>query len=324
MEGSKLLPVTLITGFLGSGKTTLLNYIIENQVGIKIAVLVNEFGEIGIDNELIIKTSDDVIELTNGCICCSINGELVDAVNKVLSLPNRVDYLIVETTGLAEPLPIASTFLSTELREMTRLDSIVTLIDAENFKEEVLTSNIARSQIIYGDILLLNKCDLVDEITLKSIEQDLIQIKSSSKIIRSVKGKVPLPLLISTGLFQSDSFAKNHNNCNHDHGICEHDEHHKHNEIEEFSSISFVTDKPFSLRKFQDFLDNKLADNVFRAKGILWFEESIRKYIFHLAGKRISLNDFEWESPKTNKIVIIGKHLDKENIKKQLEECKVN
>ncbi|MEY3222396.1 MAG: hypothetical protein RLZZ203_1252, partial [Cyanobacteriota bacterium] len=126
----KSLPVTIITGFLGSGKTTLLNHILTNQQGVKTAVLVNEFGEIGIDNELVVSTQDNMVELSNGCICCTINNDLVDAVYKVLEREEKLDYLVVETTGLADPLPVAMTFLGSELRDLTRLDSIITVVDA--------------------------------------------------------------------------------------------------------------------------------------------------------------------------------------------------
>ena len=162
MVSKKNIPITIISGFLGSGKTTLLNHILTNQQGIKTAVLVNEFGEIGIDNELIIKTEEEMIELSNGCICCSINGELVEAIEKLINVNKKLDYIIIETTGLADPLPVAMTLLGSDLRDQTRLDSIITLIDAENFNDVALESSIGRSQVIYGDILLLNKCDLVN------------------------------------------------------------------------------------------------------------------------------------------------------------------
>ena len=138
-ERPAALPVTILTGFLGSGKTTLLNHILSNQQGLHTAVLVNEFGEIGIDNELVIVSDDDMVELSNGCICCSINGELQEAIYRVLERPDPIDYLVVETTGLADPLPVAMTFLGSDLRELTRLDSIITLVDAENFNQELLT-----------------------------------------------------------------------------------------------------------------------------------------------------------------------------------------
>ncbi|WP_415409784.1 CobW family GTP-binding protein [Synechococcus sp. A10-1-5-9] len=334
-QSASTVPVTILTGFLGAGKTTLLNHILSNQDGLKTAVLVNEFGEIGIDNDLVVSTSDDIVELSNGCICCSINGELLETVDRILEQSRDLDYLVVETTGLADPLPVAMTFLGSELRDQTRLDSIITLIDAENFSEEILASEVGRSQVIYGDILLLNKTDLVDAARLEAIESRLREVKTDARILRSEKGEVPLPLLLSVGLFESDrvvNAAEDHDHGHshthdHDHGHShDHGHNHEHESadhlsIEGFTSLSFRSDGPFGLRKFQNFLDNQLPESVFRAKGILWFNESERRHVFHLAGKRFSIDDSDWPGKRKNQLVLIGRDLDHDTLRQQLQAC---
>ncbi len=322
------LPVSIITGFLGSGKTTLLNHILTQQQGLKTAILVNEFGEIGIDNELISSSDDDIVELNNGCICCTINEDLVKTVHKILERKEKLDYLIVETTGVADPVPVAVTFLSTELRGKTRLDSIITLVDCDNFYAKTKEQSFAaKQQITYGDVILLNKTDLVESEIVAKIEEKIRQQRPNVRILEAVKGNVSLPLILSVGLFESDRYFQeetSYSEHHHEHDDHHHQHHHHHSDhLDEdgFTSLSFETEQALDMGKFQYFLDNQMPESVFRAKGILWIKGSPARHIFHLSGKRFGIEDDEWKGMPKNQLVFIGQNLEPEKLKELLENC---
>lgn len=315
------MPVTIITGFLGSGKTTLLNQILKNRQDLKVAVLVNEFGDINIDSQLLVSLEEDMLELSNGCICCTINDNLVEAVYKILERQDRIDYMVVETTGLADPLPIILTFVGTEIRDFINLDSILTVVDCETFTPDHLESEIALKQLTYGDIILLNKTDLVAEEKVKELEEYINSIKDGARVLRTSFGgasltqqdQVPLPLILGVELAQPEIYLSEANLST------EHKSNHLVNDG--FVSVSFKSNRPFSAKKFQTFLQDKMPANVFRAKGILWFKETTRCHIFQLSGKRYELKNEEWQGEPSNQLVLIGRSLNALEINQQLNNC---
>lgn len=327
------MPVTIITGFLGSGKTTLLNQILKNKQDLKVAVLVNEFGDINIDSQLLVSIDQDMVELSNGCICCTINDGLVDAVYRVLEREEHIDYLVIETTGLADPLPIILTFLGTELRDLTNLDSIITLVDAEAFTPNHFESEAALKQITYSDIILLNKTDIAPIEKIKEVEDYIYSLKEGARILHTQYGEVALPLILGVGLTPIDEYTADdvenfpehehhHHDHDHDHDHEHHHHHHSHHlENDGFVSVSFQADRPFDVHKFETFLTEEMPNNVFRAKGILWFSDSDLRHIFQLSGLRYNLYADEWLTLPKNQVVFIGRKLNKTQMYTQLNSC---
>lgn len=282
---SKKLPVAIITGYLGSGKTTLVNHILANNRGLKVAVIVNEFGEIGIDNQLIVSTKEDIIELSNGCICCQVRGDIIEMILKIIRTHKDLQYLMIETSGLANPVPVAQTFFLKELQQLTELDSIITVVDTAHFEENLKRSNGA-DQIKAGDIILLNKADAVTDAKLFEIKQKINSIAPHARIIETKHSKVNLGLILNIGQFDVGRFLdKKGNWIEEDH---EHDEFGNHIDKDGIVSFMFKSDKQFDIRKFQAFAQ-KLPDNIFRSKGIIYFKGLDVQAIYQQVGRRIDV-----------------------------------
>jgi G3E family GTPase len=263
-----------------------------------------------------------MIELSNGCICCTINDSLVDAVYSVLERQDRIDYLVVETTGVADPLPVALTFLGTELRDLTHLDSILTVVDASAFAPDLFNSEAALSQLTYGDIILLNKVDLVSPERVQELTRRISEMKAGARILTTVHGQVALPLILGIDAPHTELTAAQAHTDHHHH---DHEHHHSHHlENDGFMAVSFTSDRPLHLEKFQFFLTDQLPTNVFRAKGILWFDRSALRYVFQLSGKRYSLDVDDRPIPPQNQLVFIGQNLDKETLLRDVQACLVD
>jgi G3E family GTPase len=305
------LPLTIVTGFLGSGKTTLLNHILNHANGLRIAVLVNELGDIDIDSQLLVSIDENQIELTNGCICCTLNEDLVQAVYNILQRREDIDYLIVETTGVADPLPVILTFLGTELRDLIQLDAILTVVDAETIIDTRIEDiQAVGEQIIYGDILLLNKTDLVSIAQLEMAKKEINRIKPDARIVNNQKCQISLSALLN---LQDANFLSQTLEID--------DRTERQLEADGFMTVSFQSKRSISLQKFQQFLDHQLPSSILRMKGIMWFEQSDKCHVFQLSGKRFSIEDREWIKPPSNQIVCIGRNFDKLQIYQLLNNC---
>ena len=311
----KPIPVTIIGGFLGAGKTTLLNHILSENHGLRAAVLVNDFGAINIDAKLVVGVEDDTINLANGCICCNIRDDLIGACLGLLQRPEPPDYLIIETSGVSNPLQIANTFLMPELQRILALDSILCVVDCEQFPS--LTgepADLARMQISAADILVLNKTDLVDSDSLENVSTLIRGISSESQVIQAIHGRVPLSLILGVG-------ASEHN---HRHLTVSH-RHSDHGQHSDFSTWHWTSDRPLSMHKLRAFFED-LPQTIYRAKGIVYLEE-LPEYqiILQKVGKRSSLKDgSRWgsETPRTELVMIgIEGSIDENAMRIALEGC---
>jgi G3E family GTPase len=338
---SSKIPVTVLTGYLGAGKTTLLNRILSENHGKKYAVIVNEFGEIGIDNDLIIGADEEVFEMNNGCVCCTVRGDLVRILDGLMKRKGKFDAIIVETTGLADPAPVAQTFFVDEdVQKNARLDAVVTVADAKWLSDRLKDAPEAKNQIAFADVIVLNKTDLVSKGELTEVEARIRGINPYAKLHRTERCKVALSDVLERGAFDLDRILEiepdfleaedDHHHHDHDHHHHDHGRGLKHYHDEDMQSLSLRTDRPLDPSKFMPWLQNLVASEgqkILRSKGILAFSDDEDRYVFQ--GVHMMLegdHQRKWKDgeKRESRVVFIGRELPEEMIRKGFESCIVS
>ncbi|KAJ8902952.1 hypothetical protein NDN08_006269 [Rhodosorus marinus] len=324
-------PVTLLTGFLGAGKTTVLNYILRQNHGLRVAVLVNEFGEVDIDSQIVARgcaETDDTILLKNGCICCTIANSFVESVTRALQQREStpLDYLVIETSGVGDPEPIIANLEETELDEIVYLDQVLTVVDSLNFFSAEMSTSTAQSQISCADVVLLSKTDLVPPDQVERICDELLRGKPGTRIVTSDRGKVPIYSLFdihSPAEYSEELEPVNarRDRCGPD--LKRHSHVSKHLEDDGFNSLSFTSTRPLDMKRFRIEFLKQLPGNVYRAKGLLWFHSYPMRFVFQLAGKRFNIEQDTWPrgEKKSNQLVVIGREICRDQLLRSLESC---
>lgn len=320
----KKIPVTILTGYLGAGKTTLLNRILTEKHNQKIAVIVNEYGEVGIDNQLVVDSEEEILEMNNGCICCTVRGDLIRILRTLVFSMDQgkvaFDRVLIETTGLADPAPVAQTFLMDELlSEIFEVDSIVTVVDSKHVTRHLDDQDEAQEQIAFADVIILNKTDLVSNDDLISLEQRLVNINPAAKRLHARDCKINLKDILGINTFDVNRkleidphFLKNHHHHHHD---------------DKVTSIAFREEKPLDLAKvdqWMSYLVREKGEDLLRYKGILYIKGEECRIVFQGLHMLFSGRpDRKWNEneKKQSELVFIGKDLDKEELERQFKNC---
>ena len=339
------IPVTVLTGYLGAGKTTLLNRILSEPHGKKFAVIVNEFGEIGIDNELVVNADEEVFEMNNGCICCTVRGDLVRIIDGLMRRKGKFDAIIVETTGLADPAPVAQTFFMDEaVGAKTKLDAVVTVADAKWLQDRLTDAPEAKNQIAFADVIVVNKTDLVSPDELAEVEGRIRAINPYATLHRTQRAQVDIAAVLGRNAFDLDriltiepSFLEaeahghdHHHDHGHDH---DHGHHHhhghglKHYHDEDMQSVALSTDQPLDPDKFFPWIQDLVAvegPNILRCKGILSFKDDPERFVFqgvHMILDGDHQRPWKADEKRESRIVFIGRNLPEDRIRDGFAAC---
>ena len=313
-------PVTVLTGFLGAGKTTLLNRILSEDHGRRYAVVINEIGELGVDGDLVVDADEEVFEMNNGCICCTVRGDLIRIVGGLMKRAKKFDGIIIETTGLANPAPVAQTFFVDEgVRAKARLDAIVTVVDAKNLAARLADTTEAAAQIAFADVIVLNKLDLVSEAELTDVEGRIRGINRFAKIHRTTRSDVPVTDILDIGSFDLQRILDA------DPHFLDTDEH---GHSEGVNSVSFEVERAIDPHKFEQWMGTLLQEkgaDLLRTKGILAHPGENRRFAFQ-AVHMIADGDFigAWpDGPRRSRLVFIGRDLNRPQLRRGFEACQV-
>lgn len=311
-------PVTVLTGYLGAGKTTLLNRILTYEHGKKVAVVVNEFGEVGIDNQLVIDADEEIFEMNNGCICCTVRGDLIRIIGNLMQRRDKFDHLVIETTGLADPAPVIQTFFVDEdIQSQLALDAVITVVDSKHIWQH-WDSDEAQEQIAFADVILLNKIDLVTEEELRELERRILDINAMVKIYKTQDSQLDIESVLGVKAFdlnralQVDPAFLNEDAHEHDESVY---------------SFAIVEEQPLDGDKLSAWVQNLLqtkGPDIFRMKGILNFAGEDDRYVFqgvHMIFDGRSDRPWKPEESRRSELVFIGRNLNEAQLRQEFRTC---